>query len=472
MERIFYKLNLDVTKSESQKCLTGFCIGETEARQLRITLSNGKNPMHLSEGDFVSMFVMKPSDTSPSVQACSIEDDMIIYDVLQSDVSEEGVTRCTIKIQHLTEDNETSITYAASFVLQVVDPECDDSHVPDDPEYSVLEALVAEVEVIKEELIDHNEDAEAWANGTRNGTEILPDDPAYHKNAKWWAENAEEVAEEEILKAEAWANGTKHGIPVPDTDPAHNNNSKFYSQQAASSATNAGTSASNASGSAAAAAGSALSASGSASTAGTKALDSEAWANGTRNGEAIPSTDPAYHKDAKYHSDQAASSATNAGTSATNANNSANAASGSATAASGSASTASTKALDAEAWANGTRNGADIPSTDPAYQKHSKYWADRAKTSETNAATSATNAGNSATAASGSEIEAARLAGVAEDAAEDAAEALEQINAALGMVVFTVNFSTGELEYSDDIPYVFQINPTTGNLEWEVSVNG
>ena len=40
------------------------------------------------------------------------------------------------------------------------------------------------------------------------------------------------------------------------------------------------------------------------------------------------------------------------------------------------AGAAETDALDAEAWANGTRNGSPIPPTDPAYQKYSKWWAE------------------------------------------------------------------------------------------------
>ena len=40
------------------------------------------------------------------------------------------------------------------------------------------------------------------------------------------------------------------------------------------------------------------------------------------------------------------------------------------------AGAAETDALDAEAWANGTRGGVPIPPTDPAYQKYSKWWAE------------------------------------------------------------------------------------------------
>ena len=63
-----------------------------------------------------------------------------------------------------------------------------------------------------------------------------------------------------------------------------------------------------------------------------------------------------------------------------------NAAAGSATAAAGSASSAEEDAQnaaqdadDAEAWAVGKRNGADVPSTDPAYHNNAKYYKEQAQ---------------------------------------------------------------------------------------------
>lgn len=55
-----------------------------------------------------------------------------------------------------------------------------------------------------------------------------------------------------------------------------------------------------------------------------------------------------------------------------------NAAAASATSASGSATAADESAEDAEAWAVGKRGGVDVPSTDPAYNNNSKYWAQHA----------------------------------------------------------------------------------------------
>lgn len=47
--------------------------------------------------------------------------------------------------------------------------------------------------------------------------------------------------------------------------------------------------------------------------------------------------------------------------------------------ASASATSAGNSKLDAEAWANGTRNGQPVGSSDPAYHNNSKYWKDQAQ---------------------------------------------------------------------------------------------
>lgn len=62
----------------------------------------------------------------------------------------------------------------------------------------------------------------------------------------------------------------------------------------------------------------------------------------------------------------------------------------------------------------------------------------------------------------------AEYATTAEDAAEDAEDSLEEIRSLLAIPDFTVDFETGELTYSQDATYSFNINTTSGNLEWEV----
>jgi len=150
------------------------------------------------------------------------------------------------------------------------------------------------------------EDSEAYAVGTRNGDPVASDDPAYRNNSKFYANAAngsastavasETAAAQSEENAEAWAVGEREGVPVISGDVTYNNNAKYYADEAADSASNASTSETNAGLSESAAAQS--------------EEDSEAWANGTRNGTPVASDDPAYHNNAKYWAD-AASGAVN-----------------------------------------------------------------------------------------------------------------------------------------------------------------
>lgn len=176
------------------------------------------------------------------------------------------------------------------------------------------------------------------------------------------------------------------------------------------------------------ASGYATAASGSATSASNSASDSEAYAKGTRGGTAIDSDDPAYHKNSKYYSEQAATSASNASDSASTANTAkesasdyaeqaylssesasiyASNASSSATDASGFATNSAGHSQNSEAWAKGTRGGTAVGSDDPAYHNNSKYFSEQASASATAAAGSATTASDSATAAAGSATAAA-----------------------------------------------------------------
>lgn len=98
-----------------------------------------------------------------------------------------------------------------------------------------------------------------------------------------------------------------------------------------------------------------------------------------------------------------------------------------------SATSSANSALDAEAWAKGTRNNVDVPATDPTFNKHSKYWAQQA-----------------------------------ENTADYVEEMKEQVQHMVDTVTFNVDFTTGHLMYSDDSVFLFNINQTTGNLDWEV----
>lgn len=96
-------------------------------------------------------------------------------------------------------------------------------------------------------------------------------------------------------------------------------------------------------------------------------LNAEAWAIGTKDGEAVEDTEPQYHNNSKYWSDESADSATASANSATASNNSAIASESSRGASANSATLS-------ESWAvggTGTRSGEDT--------NNSKYWSQQSQ---------------------------------------------------------------------------------------------
>lgn len=106
----------------------------------------------------------------------------------------------------------------------------------------------------------------------------------------------------------------------------------------------------------------------------------------------------------------------------------------------GYATRAENAASDSEGYAVGKRGGQDVPSTDPTYHNNSKYYSDRALTSETNAATSETNAATSESNASTS----ATNAHTSETNAADSAETAE---------AYAIGERNGEPVTSEDVTY-------------------
>lgn len=154
----------------------------------------------------------------------------------------------------------------------------------------------------------------------------------------------------------------------------------------------------------------------------------EAWAKGTMGGEAVPNTDEAYNKHAKY------------------------------------------QAETAEAWAVGKRAGATIPSSDPAYNQHAQYWADRSEESWMKFGTATATGDFTGT----DEEPSVTLTGDQETGPRNFHFVLPRSNAIY--VTFDVDYATGNLiMFRPDVATVqdltWSVNPTTGNLEVGYTIN-
>ena len=241
-------------------------------REIKFYLYDGSTAYTPPVGSTINVEGIK-SDGNAFSYECTWSGNQVTFELTQQmTVLAETVT-CELRIIDSTDMNIGTL----NFKLQVEKSPIDDSTQISDTEIPAIIALAT----------DQEENAEAWAVGTKDGTPVTSDDPQYHNSAKYWANSVGGLTQD----SEAWAVGTKDGVPVTSADPQYHNNSKYYAQAASSSATAAGTSETNAN---------------------TDALKAEGYAVGKQNGTDVASGSTYYHNNAKYYSDQASSSATSA----------------------------------------------------------------------------------------------------------------------------------------------------------------
>lgn len=106
-----------------------------------------------------------------------------------------------------------------------------------------------------------------------------------------------------------------------------------------------------------------------------------------------------------------------------------------------------TMVQDSEAWAVGTRNGADVDITDPTYNNNSKYYSQQSHLSS---------------------IESSNYSDAASDSADSAQMNADYIRSVVETHApqFTINWETGELEYTGGY-FIFWVD-SDGILKWGV----
>lgn len=315
---------------------------DSNTRTLNMYLYDGELAFNVPSG--VSGYIQgtKPDRTGFQYAATvTTGSNVVTFDITEQMTAVAGEVVCELV---LVEGSDRIAT--VNFILFVEPAALSDDTIISETELPLIEEAAELGQQIGGFIAQMDADAaksEAYGAGTVNGVPVTSDNPAYENNAKYYANQAASSASGvEQLKedSEAYAVGTRDGVPVTSGDPTYRNNSKFYANAASGSAATAVASETAAAGS---------------------EENAEAWAVGERDGEPVTSGDVTYHNNSKYYAGEAADSASNASTSETNA---------------GLSETAAAQSKeDAEAWANGTRNGVPVTSGDAAYHNNAKYWA-------------------------------------------------------------------------------------------------
>lgn len=339
-----------ITQSINLNLITGQVLPRVNASQydnntrtLTMYLYDGELTFNIPNG--VSGYIQgtKPDRTGFQYLATvAAGSNVVTFDITEQMTAVAGDVTCELVLV----DGDDRIA-TVNFILHVEPAALSDDTVISETELPLIEEaaeLAQQIGGFIEQMDADAAKSEAYGAGTVNGVPVTSDNPAYENNAKYYSDEAAASASGvEQLKedSEAYAVGTRDGAPVTSGDATYHNNAKYYANAA--------------SGSAATAVASDIAAAQSKE-------DAEAWAVGERDSTPVTSGDATYHNNSKYYAGEAADSATAASSSETNAGLS--------------ESAAAQNKEDAEAWANGTRNGVPVTSGDAAYHNNAKYWAD------------------------------------------------------------------------------------------------
>lgn len=149
MEQLTYRFSLDTHKNGVQRTLQGFETGDNISRKLIVSLVEGDNDFDLPLDNVVAvMYVKRPSQSSPSVNACTIDGNTIVYEVAAADLQEAGIVDMQIKLIEGTVESPIRILISPRFSVEVWESLASDSVAEDTQTYTALEAALIKAQAV------------------------------------------------------------------------------------------------------------------------------------------------------------------------------------------------------------------------------------------------------------------------------------------------------------------------------------
>lgn len=150
---------------------------------------------HTITGDRFELRVKKP-DGHIVISSATINNDQSVTAIF----NEQCLLVNGRAYADLAEISNGKILSTAPFIIDIKpSPNPDKAQAESTDEYSVLYDLINEADNVISTAQGFVEDAEAWANGTRNNIQITSNDEAYNKNSKYWAGRAKNVIESMVF---------------------------------------------------------------------------------------------------------------------------------------------------------------------------------------------------------------------------------------------------------------------------------
>lgn len=275
--------------------------GDANTRTVVATLWDGAQPYTVPAASAVMIRFRKPDgtgglyDTTESGAQVTVSGNTVTAPVATQMLAVAGVVQAQVDIYGTATGKAAEKLATFRFAVEVAPSVYPDAEIISSDYYNIIAADIGKAV----EAAARAEAAQAAASAAQQGAETARDDAVNAKtaaeSAKTAAVAAQKKSEAAQTKAEAAQTAAGQSADAAQTAREGAETAQTGAQAAQAAAESAKAAAQTAQTGAETARGAAED----------SAEDAEAWAVGQRNGVDVPSTDPAYHNNAKYYKDQA-----------------------------------------------------------------------------------------------------------------------------------------------------------------------
>lgn len=282
--------------------------GDANTRTVVATLWDGAQPYTIPAASSVMIRFRKPDgtgglyDSTESGAQVTVSGNTVTAPVATQMLTVAGVVQAQVDIYGTATGKAAEKLATFRFAVEVAPSVYPDAEIISSDYFNIIAADIGKAV----EAAARAEAAQAAASAAQHGAETARDDAVNAKtaaeSAKTAAVAAQEKSEAAQTKAETVQTAAEQSAAAAQTAKEGAETAQSGAQAAQSAAESAKAAAQAAQTGAEAARAGTETAKGAAED---SAEDAEAWAVGQRNGADVPSTDPAYHNNAKYYKDQA-----------------------------------------------------------------------------------------------------------------------------------------------------------------------
>lgn len=194
--------------------------GDSNTRTIVAALWDGAQPYNIPAGAVVMMRFRKPDgtgglyDTTEAGSKVTFSGNTVTAPVATQMLAVAGIVQAQIDICGTATGKNAETLATFRFAVEVAPNVYPDAEIISSDYYNIVAAQIAAAIEAGEKAVsaknaaagsataaansataagDASKEAEAWAVGKRSGVDVPSSDPAYHNNAKYWADQAQQM---------------------------------------------------------------------------------------------------------------------------------------------------------------------------------------------------------------------------------------------------------------------------------------